>query len=448
MPALLITGGRVLDPARGFDATADVLVRDDRIAAIDIAPGAIDDASAVRIDAEGLLVVPGLIDPHVHLREPDPSHEETIATGAASAVRGGYTTVCCMPNTNPPLDRPASVRFVQQRAGAARLARVFVVACATRERRGEAPAPLHALADAGAVGFTDDGAVIDDPAVMVAVLREARALDRPVMQHAQDPRLSAGGVLHDGPLARRLGLAGWPREAEEIVVERDLRLDRAVGARYHVQHVSSAGTVDLLRRARAEGLAVSGEASPHHLLLTVDACDGYDAMAKMNPPLRDAADVEALRRGVADGTITVLATDHAPHPMDRKRTDFASAAFGIVGLDCALPLYARALVESGVVDWPRLVALLTIEPARLVGLDRLGLGRLDVGGPADLTLIDPEAEWTIDPEEFAGAGRNCPFAGWPARGRAMATIVGGRVRYQGVGDRLTVVGEGAKGLRD
>jgi len=430
---LLIKGGRVIDPASGRDESADVLLVDGRVAAI----GRVSEADAREggaevdvIDAEGCIVAPGLIDIHVHLREPGFEYKETIRTGVASALNGGFTTVCCMPNTNPPLDSVAQLAFVAERAREADGARVFPVAAATVGRAGERVGGLWSLERAGAVGFSDDGDVIQDAGVMRAVLVAAKETGRCFMQHCQDVSLTQGGVMNAGEVATRLGLGGWPRVAEEIIIERDVRLNREVGCAYHVQHVSSGGSVAIVRRARAEGQPVTCEASPHHLLLTDEACEGYNTQAKMNPPLRTAEDIAALKKGIADGTITILGTDHAPHSEDEKARDFSQAPFGIIGLDCALPLYARALIEDGVIDWPAMLAMMTDRPARLTGLDRLGLGRLEVGGPGDVTVIDPELAWTIDVNEFASKSRNCPFIGWRVTGRAVATIVAGRVRHR------------------
>ncbi len=434
MPSILLSGGRVIDPASGVDATGDLLLRDGRIAALATKRGELKAADADQvIECEGTIVVPGLIDPHVHLREPGAEAKETIRTGAGAALAGGFATVCCMPNTNPALDTAAMVEFVRMRASEANLARVFVVGAATVGRHGEQLAPMGAMANAGAVAFSDDGDGIANAEVMRKVLAVCKSVDRAFMQHCQEPALTQGGVMNAGPLAARLGLGGWPAIAEEIMIERDIRLNRAIGCRYHTQHLSSGGSAEILRRARAEGQPVSGEVAAHHLLLTEEACDGYDTMAKMNPPLRTAADIRALKEAVADGTITVLATDHAPHTAAEKARDFASAPFGIIGLECALPLYVRALVDDGVIGWPRLIAMMTIEPARLCGFDRRpgleSLGTLRVGGIADVTVIDPGATWTIRAAEFASKSRNCPFEGWAVRGRAIHTIVGGVLRY-------------------
>lgn len=432
---LLIRGGRVIDPASNHDETADVLIVNGRIARIgrvsssDANAAATNGERITEIDAEGCLVTPGLIDPHVHLREPGHEYKETIATGAAAAVAGGFTTVCCMPNTQPTLDHPSTLVFVYEQARAAGLARVFPVAAATIGRRGEQLAPYRSLIDAGAVGFTDDGEGIADAGVMRQVLLSMKHFDQVFMQHCQEPSLTRGGVMNAGPLAVRLGLGGWPAVAEEVMLERDVRLNLEIGARYHAQHLSSGACVEILRRASRAGLPVTGEVAPHHLLLTDEACDGYDTSAKMNPPLRTARDLALLKEGIADGTITILATDHAPHSEDEKARDFTSAPFGIIGLECALALYIRALIEDNVIDWPRLIQMLTLEPARLVGLDAHGLGTLRTGGRADVTLIDPTHRWTIDPTVFRSKSQNCPFAGWSVTGRALLTVVGGRILH-------------------
>ena len=425
--AILIRGGRVIDPASGADHTADVLIRDARVEAI--GPD-LDAPDAETIDAAGCLVTPGLIDPHVHLREPGATHKEDIASGTCAAVAGGFTTVCCMPNTRPAIDTPDVVRWIADQAAANGSCRVFCVSAGTVGRKGIELADIAGCVAAGAVGVSDDGDAIADPGVMRRVLERCAEHDRVFMQHCQDPAMTVGSVMHEGRVSRRLGLTGWPREAEETIVARDIDLARQTGARYHVQHISSAGTVELIRKARAGGLAVSGEASPHHLLLTDDAIERLGSAAKMNPPLREWSDVVALREGVADGTVTVLATDHAPHAADEKRNPMASAPFGIIGLETALALYAEALVHTGLIGWERLIALMTIEPARLCNLDRQGLGTLAEGGPGDATVIDPELEWVIGLDDLKGKSVNTPFVGRAVRGRAVATVVAGRVAYR------------------
>jgi len=427
--SLLLKRGRVVDPATRLDCTGDVLVRDGLIVAISDAPLPPADDT---VDCEGCIVSPGLIDLHVHFRDPDESghHEETIASGSAAAAAGGFTSVCCMPNTTPAIDACSVVDAIKHRAAVVGLARVFPVACGTIARRGETLAPILDLVEAGAIAISDDGDGIASSDMMKRILGHVAAADSVFMQHCQDPTLTRGAAMNAGPLATRLGLGGWPREAEELMLRRDLMLNRRVGARYHAQHLSVAESITALREAREAGQPATGEASPHHLLLTEDACEQWDTAAKVNPPLRTRADVEALKVGIAEGTITVLATDHAPHPAQSKETDFASASFGMVGLECAVPLYREALIDGGVLDWPAMLAMMTCEPAAVTGLERLGLGRLEVGGPADVTIIDPSAEWTIDPATFRSAGRNCPFAGRRVRGRAIATIIGGAFTFR------------------
>ncbi len=430
MSSILITKSRVLDPSQQLDLQADVAVSQGLIQQIapDINPHGFDQI----IDASGCLLTPGLIDPHVHLREPGQEHKETIETGTHAAIQGGFTTVCCMPNTAPALDSPLLIQGLIARANQTAHCRVFPVAAGTINRQGSHPAPIHALADAGAVGISDDGDAIFDSSVMASVLKACADVDLCFMQHCQDPTLTRNASMHAGEIATRLGLIGWPREAEEIIIQRDLTLNRSVGCRYHIQHVSSAGSIDLIGTAREQGQPVTAEVSPHHLNLTHEACaapDGrsFNTNAKMNPPLRQQADIDALRHAVADGIITVLATDHAPHALHEKQQPFASAPFGIIGLETALPLYAQALIATGLIDWPKLIELLTINPARLCNLDRLGLGSMALNSPADLTIIDPNLTWTCTEDQLAGKSTNTPFIGETLTGRAVTTIVQGQI---------------------
>lgn len=426
--AILITGGRVIDPASRLDKVVDVAVADGRIA--EIGKNLTRLPAGRVIDARGCIVTPGLIDPHVHLREPGHEHKETIRTGTLAAVSGGFTAVCCMPNTAPALDSPEALAFVALRADRTGHCRVFPVAAATKGRKGEELAELSLLARHGAVAFSDDGDCVPTAGMMARVLAGVAATGKCFMQHCQDPTLTCGSAMHAGAIATRLGLSGWPREAEEVIIERDVRLNRAVGCRYHVQHISSAGSVGIVRAARHEGQPVSAEATPHHLCLTHESCDGYNTNAKVNPPLRERADVKAIIAGVADGTISVLGTDHAPHSADEKALPFEDAPFGMTGLETALPIYLEALVASGAISMPRLIALLTAEPARLCGLDAVGLGRLAVGGPADVSILDPDLTWNCDPDQLVGLSRNTPFAGRSLRGRAVCTIVAGSIRFE------------------
>lgn len=427
-PPLLIAGGRILDPVSGADRLADVAIAQGQIA--EIGPNLPRGPAARVIDAAGCLVTPGLIDPHVHLREPGHEYKETILSGSRAAVTGGFTAVCCMPNTSPPIDSPEVIRFVLDRAATA-LCRVFPIAAATKGRRGVELGEVPLCARAGAVGFSDDGDAVPTAGLMARVLGAVAATGMAFMQHCQDPTLTVGASMHAGEVSTRLGLTGWPRAAEEIIIERDLRLNRSAQCRYHVQHLSSAGSVEIVRRARAEGQPVTAEASPHHLLLTHEAVDrggSPDTMAKVNPPLRERSDIEAIRAGVAEGVITVLATDHAPHAPHEKSLPFEEAPMGMVGLESALALYIKALIEPGVIGWMRLIEMMTVEPARLCGLS--GLGSLRTGGPADVTIIDPHRPWTIRAADLAGPSRNTPFDGWDVRGRTVSTIVGGEVRFE------------------
>ncbi|MCH8271014.1 MAG: dihydroorotase [Planctomycetes bacterium] len=429
MTTLLVRNGRVIDPASGRDGTMDVAVRDGKI--VEIGAGlSVSDADRV-IDAADRIVAPGLIDPHVHFREPGHEEKETIETGSLAAVAGGFTTVCCMPNTQPALDCPELIRFVYDRAAERAVCRVFPIGAVSKGRAGERLAEISLMHDAGAVGFSDDGDAVASAGLMARALAEVRETGAALMQHCQEPTLTHEAVMHAGVVSTRFGLTGWPRVAEEVIIERDIRLNRDIGCRYHVQHVSSAGSVEIIRRARADGQPVTAEVSPHHLLLTDEAVDrsgAPDAMAKVNPPLREQHDIDALRQGVADGTITVLATDHAPHTSEEKSRPIEDTPFGLIGLEAALALYVKALIEPGLVGWPKLIELMTTSPAALCGLEAKGLGRLTPGGPADLTIIEPEIEWTIGPESLAGKGRNTPFMGWTVKGRAETVVVAGTVR--------------------
>ncbi|MGH7131239.1 MAG: dihydroorotase [Phycisphaerales bacterium] len=433
MPRLLITGGRVIDPASGLNKDADIAVIDGRIAEIGKKLTRTPLRNGDReINAAGCYVTPGLIDPHVHLREPGNERAETIASGTAAAVAGGFTTVCCMPNTTPALDNDVLVHFINARAKDTGACRVFPVAAISKGRCGDELAELGLMAKAGAVGFSDDGDCVASAGLMNRALAAVKATGRALMQHCQEPTMTRGAVMHAGEVSTRLELGGWPRAAEELIIERDIRLNRAHGCAYHVQHLSSAGSVEIVRRARGEKQPVSAEASPHHLLLTCDLIEksGYDTRYKMNPPLREKSDIAAILKGVADGTIDVLATDHAPHPAETKEVPFDTASFGIVGLETALALYVEALVTADVIGWARLIELMTVTPARLCGLDAShGLGSLAKGGPGDITIIDPDEKWTITPATLAGNSKNTPFLGRKVRGRAVATIVAGNVAF-------------------
>lgn len=422
---LYLKGGRVIDPACGLDAERDLLIRDGRIAAV--GPALDRDGLSADIpvlDAAGLLVTPGLVDVHVHLREPGQEYSETIESGTRAAARGGFTAVCCMPNTEPPLDQPSLVRFVLDRARASGAARVYPIACISRGRRGEGLADMAELAAAGAVAFSDDGAPVASSLLMRRALEYARMLDRPIVSHSEDTVLSAGGVIHEGRVSTLRGLRGIPSASEEVAVAREVALAELTGGRLHVCHVSAAGSLDHLRRAREKGLNVTGEVTPHHLLLTDEAMLGYDTDSKMNPPLRAASDREALRRALAEGLIEVIATDHAPHMADLKNVEFDQAPFGIVGLETALGLVLTHLVKPGILGLAQAIDALATAPARAFGLPH---GTLAPGALADVTLIDPRLRWSVDPSRFASRSVNTPFAGWELEGAAVGTVVEGRV---------------------
>ncbi len=421
---LLIKNGRVIDPSQSIDEVAPVLIREGRIAAI--GRGALA-AAAQTVDASGLIVTPGLIDMHVHLREPGQEECETIESGTAAAAAGGFTAVACMPNTSPPLDSDAAIEFVLRQAARAGSARVHPIGALTSGRQGKELAEIGMMARAGAVAFSDDGAGIADAGVCLRAMRYLSMFDKLFIQHCEDPTLAGGGCMNAGPTATRLGLPGIPAIAEVVMVQRDITLMQAAGVRYHVAHVSTAGAVELVRAAKARGLRVTCEVCPHHLLLTDEICAAYDSVYKVNPPLRSRADVDACIEGVRDGTIDCLVTDHAPHGKEDKEREFQYAPFGMIGLETALPLYIEALITPGVIDWPRLVRMLSTRPAELLGVPG---GTLRAGAPADVTLIDPDRAWTIDAEQFRSKSRNTPWNQRAVRGKAVGTLIDGVWKYR------------------
>jgi dihydroorotase len=424
MNSLLIQNATVLDPSQKLERKADLLLRDGKVAGVGTNLGKADRV----IDAQGKYVTPGPIDIHVHFREPGDEEEETVASGSASAVAGGFTTVCCMPNTKPALDNEGMIEFVLREAKRAKLANVLPIGAITKGREGKELAEIGSMHERGAVAFSDDGVGVADASVMRKALQYCKMFDALIMQHCEEPTLS-GGSMHAGLVSTSLGLSGVPAEAEQLMIARDILLNRTIQCRYHVQHISTAGSVELVRRAKRDGMHwVTAEVAPHHLLLTDEACRGYDTNYKMNPPLRTAADVVACINGVKDGTIDLLATDHAPHLAEEKELEFPYAPFGILGLEPALPLYVKALVEPGHITWMRLIEMMSTRPAQLVKLDNKGT--LKVGADADVTIIDPNAPWTIDVEQFASKSRNCPFHGWKLKGRPVMTIVGGDVKWE------------------
>ena len=423
---VFLEGGRIVDPSQDLDATQNVLLVDGRVADLGAALTAPEDARVV--DCSGLVVTPGLIDVHVHLREPGEEHKETIATGAAAAAAGGFTAVCAMPNTDPPIDDPAAVGFVVAAGRAAGKARVYPVGCISVGRAGDRLAPVGEMVDAGAVAITDDGSPIMNSGLMRLALEYAQAFEIPVADHPEDLGLSGHGHMNEGVLSARMGLAGKPNASEDIHVVRDLLLAELTGGHIHLQHISTRFGVESIRQAKARGVRVTAEASPHHLVLNQEAVEGYRTEAKMNPPLRTAEDVEAVRAGLADGTLDTIATDHAPHHYDEKEAAFADAPNGIVGLETAIGVILTRVVGEGVIDLGTMVDRMSCQPARAFNLPG---GTLAKGSVADVTVIDLEAAWTVDPAAFASKSRNTPFAGWELTGRPRYTIVGGRLVWEG-----------------
>lgn len=427
MKPILIRGGRLIDPASDTDAPRDLLLRDGKVAAIEKA-GKIKASGADVIDAKGLIVAPGLIDIHVHLREPGQGYKETIPTGTAAAAAGGFTTVCAMPNTTPVNDSPETTRWMQAPERGASI-RVLPIAAATRGSLGETLTDFAGLKEAGAIAVTDDGRPILGDAIMLQALRAAAAIGLPVIQHAEDTRLTGGCSMNAGPLAFRLGLRGMPVEAESGLVKRDIDLLRQVpNAHLHVAHISTATALDAVRAARKAGLHVTCEVTPHHLALTEERVGLYDTNAKMNPPLRSESDRAAMIEGLLDGTIDAIATDHAPHALHEKEQEFDRAPNGITGLETALGLAIRILHGEHKMPIAKVLALLTTRPAEALGLK--GLGSVAPGSTADVVLIDPDAAWRFRAEDSKSRSKNTPFEGWELRGRIQATIAGGRIAYR------------------
>ncbi len=422
---LLLKNGRVVDPSRGLDAERDVLIEDGRIAAVD---RMIPPAGAEVLDLAGLVVCPGFIDMHVHLREPGHEWKETIATGTRAAAAGGFAGVACMPNTEPPIDSRSVVEFVLAEAREHGAVPVYPIGCVSKGQKGMELAEMADMAGAGARGFSDDGKPVATAGLMRRALEYARLFDLPIIDHCEETTLVAGGVMHEGPVSTRLGLKGWPGVAEDIVVQRDILLAEYTGGHVHVAHMSTGGSARLVRRAKDAHLRVTCEVTPHHLVLTDDAVAGYDASVKMNPPLREAADREALLAALADGTVDAIATDHAPHHADEKCVEFSRAPFGVVGLETAVSIGLDRLVHGGVIALSRFVELLTIGPARILRLDK---GTLAPRAHADVTVLDLARDVRVDPEAFRSRSANTPFSGWTLKGAPVMTIVGGRVVHDG-----------------
>lgn len=422
MSAILIQNGRVIDPSQQMDRVTNLLMVDGRIAAYDAQPH----GQETIIDASGKIVAPGLIDMHVHLREPGREEDETIASGTAAALAGGFTSIACIPNTEPPIDSQGAVEFVRGQAARADNCNVFVVACVSKNREGKELAEIGQLVEAGAVAFTDDGSPISNPELMRQAFEYCLMFDKPVLNHAEIRELTQRGVMHEGLTSLILGLPGMPVAAEDVMVSRDIALAEATGGRYHLMHVSTGNSVDAVRRAKRRGVRVTTEVTPHHFTLTDECLRSFDSNFKINPPLRGAGHVKGCTDGLIDGTIDVIATDHAPHSQEKKMQELDRAPAGIVGLETALGLVVTKLIEPGHLDWPDALAKMTCNPARILHLPK---GTLQLGADADVTVIDPNLRWTVDPAEFYSKSTNTPFAGWELTGRAEVVIVGGRIKF-------------------
>jgi dihydroorotase len=427
MSATIIRNGRVIDPANQRNEIADLYIADGKI---------VTSKSEIRtpkseieeIEARGLIVAPGLIDLHVHLREPGFSHKETIESGARAAAAGGFTTIVCMPNTAPVPDNPGTIAWIKDRASNMAPVNVLPTGTISKNLAGEELAPIGSLAQAGVVAITDDGHCIQNHELMRRAVEYARMVGVPVLDHCQDYNLVGNGVVHEGYWSTLLGLPGWPAAGEEAIVMRNILLAELCDHHIHCQHISTAGSVRLLREARDRGVKISGEVCPHHIALTDESIQNFDTNYKVNPPLRSQPDVDALLGGIADGTLSILCSDHAPHAHFEKEVEFDAAPFGIIGLETELGLFLDLLVhKQGTIDIARLIEMYTVEPARLLKLDA---GTLSIGARADVTLINPELEWTVSVDQFESASRNSPFNGWKLRGRAVRTIVGGKTVWQ------------------
>ena len=426
MSATIIRNGRVIDPANKRDEVIDLLIIDGEIAPL--SQLSILNSQLDEINASNLIVCPGLIDMHVHLREPGFGHKETIESGARAAAAGGFTMIVCMPNTSPAADNPSTIAWIKDRAGDTACVNVLPTGAISKNLGGEELAPIGSLVQAGIVAITDDGHCVQNHEVMRRAVEYARMVGVPVLDHCQDYNLVGNGVVHEGYWSTLLGLPGWPAAGEEAIVMRNILLAELCDHPIHCQHVTTAGSVRLLREARSRGVEISGEICPHHIALTDEAIQNFDTSCKMNPPLRSQADVDALLEGVADGTVSILVSDHAPHADFEKEVEFDAAPFGIIGLETELGLFLDLLVHKHCkIDIMRLIEMYTVEPRRLL---KINAGTLSIGAAADVTLIDPDLEWTVRVDTFESASRNSPFDGWKLKGRAVRTIVGGKTVWK------------------
>jgi dihydroorotase len=427
---LLIRGGHIIDPSQGIDQVGDLLIAEGKIVQIG---GTVILSKAQHLDATGLVICPGFIDLHCHLREPGFEDKETIATGTKAAAIGGFTTVCCMANTNPPLDSPSAVARVKRKASKDSLVVVLPIGCITEGRKGEELTDMAGLAEAGVVAFSDDGDPVASSQLMRRAMEYSRDLGLPIIDHCEDKALSDNGIINEGQISAKLGLKGIPAAAEEVMVARDLTLAKMTKSRLHIAHVSTKGSVELIRHAKEEGISVTAEVTPHHLTLTEERIAGespnkpFDTNAKVNPPLRTKEDVQALIKGLKDGVIDAIATDHAPHTLADKNCGLELAAFGISGFETALGCL-MSLVHQGEISLTQLISKLTCEPVKVIG--RNGeQGTLKAGTPANITILDPDREWIVDSRNFASKGKNTPYNGYKFKGKVMATIANGKIVY-------------------
>ncbi|XUW99631.1 MAG: dihydroorotase [Dehalogenimonas sp.] len=427
MKSILIKNGRFIDPAQSINRQTDIALTDGKVAWI--GSGTPPKGDYEIIDASGMIVAPSFIDLHTHLRQPGFEDKETIATGTMAAARGGFTIICAMPNTNPPIENRSIVDYVKCIASSVGVVRVLPIGCISKGRKGENLAELGEMGEAGVIGFSDDGSPVPGARLMKQAMEYAAGLGMPIIDHCEDPGLAEGGQVNEGIIATRLGLAGIPSAAEETMVARDIALSKLTGARLHLCHISTKGSVDLVRDAKADGVKVTAEVTPHHLTLTEERCLGYDTNAKVNPPLRTQTDIDALIAGLIDGTIDAIATDHAPHSENDKCCEFALAPFGISGLETALGSLMK-LMHSGKIPLTLIIEKLTAGPARIIGDGFGAIGSLKVGDPADIVIFDPDAEWTVDPGKFASKGKNTPLAGEKLKGKVTATILKGNIVYK------------------
>ncbi len=422
--SLLIKGGRLVDPAQRIDEVTDLLIEEGKVARIG---KELKTAAATVLQAKGKVVAPGFIDLHVHLRSPGQEHKETLATGSRAAIRGGFTTICTMANTDPVVDSPTVVEYLKSASAKVGLVRLLPYAAVTLGLKGEQLTEMDALKSAGVFGFSDDGVPLMNAGLMRRALEYTRMTDLPVIAHCEEKTLSADGVAHAGKTSIRLGLSGIPTEAETVMLARDLLLAQATGGRLHVAHVSTADGVKMIRWAKEKGLRVTAEVSPHHLTLTEEALSTYDSRFKMNPPLRTQEDLQVLREGLKDGTLDAVATDHAPHSRSEKELELGLAPFGVVGLETALGVLLTELVSRKTLELSTLIEAMTVRPARVLGIDA---GHLKVGSRADVTIFDPEVPWTVEPSSFSSKGINSPFLGWRLKGRVTDCLVEGRAVFQ------------------